>query len=453
MSPEEFRRYGYEAVDWIADFLAHPERHPVLPQCQPGDLIDALPAQGPETGEPMSAILEDFRTLIVPALTHWNHPGFMAYFATSASPPGILGEMLATAVNPNGMLWKTAPAVTELEQVTLGWLREWMGLPPEFFGMIHDTASSSTLHAIAAARTAADANEGEGRLVMYASEQAHSSVEKAGLALGMGRDCLRKIPVDDEFRMHPGALADAIGRDLADGLRPFCVTATAGTTSTTSVDPIPAIAEIAARHRLWLHVDAAYAGAATLAPEFRWVLEGAEHADSLVMNPHKWMFTPVDLSAFYTRRPEVLRQTFSLVPEYLRSAEHPRAVNLMDYGVPLGRRFRALKLWFVLRSYGREGIARIIRAQTGYARELAALVDAHPDFERLAPVPFSVVCFRFKGTDERNLKLIERVNATGRAFLSHTVLHGKVVIRLAIGNMGTTREHVMDAWRLLRSEA
>jgi aromatic-L-amino-acid decarboxylase len=395
----------------------------------------------------MSAILEDFRRLIVPALAHWNHPGFMAYFATSASGPGILGEFLAAAVNPNGMLWKTSPASTELEQVTLGWLREWIGLPPEFFGMIHDTASTATMHAVAAARTAA--KPGEGRLVMYASEQAHSSVEKAGLALGLGRDSLRKIPVDGEFRMRPAALAEAIREDLAAGRRPFCVTATAGTTSTTSVDPIPAIAAIAADAGIWLHVDAAYAGAAAIAPEFRWVLEGAGRADSLVVNPHKWMFTPVDLSAFYTRRPEVLRETFSLVPEYLRSAEHPRAVNLMDYGVPLGRRFRALKLWFVLRSYGREGIAAVIRAHTSYARELAALIDAHPGFERLAPAPFSVVCFRYKGSDDDNLKLIERVNASGRAFLSHTVLDGKVAIRLAIGNLATTREHVMEAWRTL----
>jgi len=440
----------------MADYLAHAERYPVLPRVQPGELIDALPRCGPERGEPMSAILEDFRSKIVPAATHWNHPGFMAYFATSASGPGILGEMLAATLNMNGMLWKTSPAMVELEQVTLEWLRRWMGLPDGLFGIIFDTASTSSMHAIAAAREMAapevrteGAGAGEG-LVLYASEQAHSSIEKGAIAIGIGQKNVRKIPVDAEYLMRPDALAAAIEQDRAAGLRPFCIVATVGTTSTTSVDPVEAIADIAERHQLWLHVDAAYAGVAAIAPEFQHVLKGCERADSLVTNPHKWLFTPVDLSALYTRRPDILRRAFSLVPEYLRTADDPRAVNYMDYGVPLGRRFRALKLWFVLRYYGREGIAEIIRSQIGWAQELARQIDADPRFERVGPTPFSTVCFRHKGSDDNNRAILERVNASGDIFLSHTVLHGRYCLRLAIGNIGTTRDHVQRAWELVK---
>jgi len=438
----------------MADYLAHAERYPVLPRVQPGELIDALPRCGPERGEPMSAILEDFRSKIVPAATHWNHPGFMAYFATSASGPGILGEMLAATLNMNGMLWKTSPAVVELEQVTLEWLRRWMGLPDGLFGIIFDTASTSSMHAIAAAREMAAPEvrtDGAGAgLVLYTSEQAHSSIEKGAIAIGIGQKNVRKIPVDAEYRMRPDALAAAIEQDRAAGLRPFCIVATVGTTSTTSVDPVEAIADIAERHQLWLHVDAAYAGVAAIAPEFQHVLKGCERADSLVTNPHKWLFTPVDLSALYTRRPDILRRAFSLVPEYLRTADDPRAVNYMDYGVPLGRRFRALKLWFVLRYYGREGIAEIIRSQIGWAQELARQIDADPRFERVAPTPFSTVCFRHKGSDDINRAILERVNASGDIFLSHTVLHGRYCLRLAIGNIGTTRDHVQRAWDLVK---
>src|SRR5579872_3564671 len=363
----------------MADYLAHAENYPVLPQIKPGQLIDALPRCGPEHGEPMSDILEDFRRQIVPAATHWNHPGFMAYFATSGSGPGILGEMLSAALNMNGMLWKTSPAVVELEQVTLEWLHRWMGLPDGLFGIIFDTASTSSMHAIAAAREMAAPEvrtEGAGAgLVLYASEQAHSSIEKGAIAIGIGQKNVRKIPVDAEFRMRSDALEAAIDTDRARGLRPFCIVATVGTTSTTSMDPVEAIASIAERYGVWLHVDAAYAGAAAIAPEFQFILKGCERADSFVTNPHKWLFTPVDLSALYTRRPEILRRAFSLVPEYLRTAEEARAVNYMDYGVPLGRRFRALKLWFVLRYYGREGIAGIIRNQIGSAQELARQMD------------------------------------------------------------------------------
>jgi aromatic-L-amino-acid/L-tryptophan decarboxylase len=456
MSPEEFRRYGYRAIDWIAEYLRKPERFPVLPAVQPGELIDRLPTAGPEHGEPMDQILADFERLIVPAVTHWNHPGFLAYFANTAPPEGILGELLAAALNSNGMVWKTSPAVTELEQVTLSWLRRWLALPEDWFGMILDTASTSSLHAIAAAREAIEP-ESRGRgaapgLTVYASEQAHSSIEKAAVALGFGRQNMRYVPVDAEFRMQPGALRELIASDLASGLRPCCVTATVGTTSTTSVDPVPEIASICRQYNLWLHVDAAYAGSAAVAPEFRWALAGCERADSFVMNPHKWLLTPLDCSVFYTSRPEALRRAFSLVPYILRTDENPRAVNFTEYGVPLGRRFRALKLWFVMRSYGREGIASMIRKHVGLAQELAKKIDDDPDFERTAPTPFSTVCFRYRGTDDQNQRILERVNASGEVFLSQTQLQGRVSLRVAIGNLGTDRAHVERAWELVRKE-
>ena len=351
MSPEEFRRHGYQVVDWIADYLAHPERYPVLARTEPGALRRALPAEPPGQGEPMEAILADFQRHIIPGITHWNHPAFFAYFAISGSAPGILGELLSAALNVNGMLWKTSPAATELEEVALDWLRQLVGLPPQF-GIIMDTASVASLCAIAAAREAAgdavrrDGMAGGPRLRLYTSEQAHSSIEKAATTLGLGQQGMRKIPVDAEFRMDPAALIQAIAEDRRAGWRPFCVVATVGTTSTTSVDPVPAIAEICAREGLWLHVDGAYAGMAAVAAEFRWALNGCERADSVVINPHKWLFTPIDCSAFYCRHADVLRRAFSLVPEYLRTAEAEQAAvrDFMDYGIQMGRRFRALKL-------------------------------------------------------------------------------------------------------------
>ncbi len=377
MSPEEFRASGHEVVDWIADYLRDIRDLPVLPNVQPGALIDALPAAGPEQGDSMDAILADFRNLIVPGITHWNHPRAFAYFSVSASGPGILGEMLAAALNVNHMLWKTSPAATELEQVTLGWLRQWLGLPTDFFGIIHDTASTGSLHAILAARElAAPAIRRSGEhppLILYASEHAHSSIDRDALATGVGLDNIRHVPSDDGFRMRPDALAAMIEADLAAGRKPFCVVATAGTTSTTSVDPIADVGAIAKRHELWFHVDAAYAGSAALLEEHRHILDGAVQADSLVMNPHKWLFTPVDLSILYTRRPEVMRRMLSLeeAPPYLQAAEQDRAVNLAEYSLALGRRFRSLKLWFVLRYFGREGIASVLRGHMKMAQDLA----------------------------------------------------------------------------------
>ena len=467
MPGEEFRRFGHQVIDWIADYWAHPDRHAILPDVGPGALVDELPASGPDHGESMERILEDFERQILPHVTHWNHPGFMAYFATSGSAPGVLAETLAAGLNNVGLLWKTSPALAELEQVTLRWLADWMGLPTGWFGMIHTTASEASLHAVIAAREAArraDEKSGKAfdlsRMVLYTSEQAHSSIEKATLALGLGRGACRKVAVDSEFRMRPDILESTIQSDRKAGLRPVCVVATVGTTSTSSVDPVTAIAAVTERHRLWLHVDAAYAGVSAILPELRHHFQGCERADSFLVNPHKWLFTPMDLSAFYTRHPDVLREAFSLVPEYLRSREDPRAVNFMEYSIPLGRRFRALKLWFILRYFGREGLSALLREHTRIAQEFSDRVDEHPDFERLAPTPFSLVCFRYrpKGLNQNQLdtvneKLLSAVNASGEFFLSHTKLNGRIAIRVAIGNIHTTARHVDRLWALLLETA
>lgn len=453
----DFRHAAHEAVNWIADYLQDVRRYSVLPDMKPGELVDALPRSAPDEGESLEQILLDFDTRIIPAVTHWNHPRFMAYFGCTGSTPAIIGEMLAAALNTNGIHWKTSPAVSELEQVTLTWLRQWLELPEDYFGVIYDTASVSSMHGLICARQMADpeARENGSRPdhVVYTSEQSHSSIEKGAIAIGIGQKNVRKIPVDDSFRMRPEALRAAIEKDLGEGKRPMCVVATIGTTSTTSVDPLSAIVDIAERHKLWVHVDAAYAGAAAILPEHRHILNGIERAHSLVVNAHKWMLTPIDLSAFYTRRPDILKRAFSLVPEYLEEKEEPRAVSFMDYGVPLGRRFRSLKFWFVMRYFGREGISRMLRNHIQWAQEFAAWVDSDSRFQRVAPAPFSVVCFRLRGSDTQNQALLEKVNATGKLFLSHTALHGEYVLRLAIGNLGTTREDVVAAWEMLREYA
>ncbi len=455
--PEEFRRHGHEVIDWIADYMKNIREYPVLARTEPGELADRLPSSAPEKGEPMEAILEDFRELVIPAVTHWNHPRFHGYFSVSGSPPGILAEALIAALNMNGMLWKSSPASTELEQVTLGWLREWLGLGEEFFGVIHDTASTNVMHSIAAARERADPGfrqRGQAEpLVAYTSEHSHSSVEKGALTLGIGQERVRKIGVDGEFRMRPDLLREAIEQDIAAGRKPFYVCATVGTTSVTSIDPVAAIAAIAATHGLWLHVDAAYGGAAAVAEEFRWVLEGAQRADSLVVNPHKWLLTPIDLSVLYTRHPEVLRRAFSLVPEYLRTEEDSRVVNYMDYGLPLGRRFRSLKLWFVMRYFGREGVAQLIRNHVEWARQFAGWVGGDPRFELAAPVPLSLVTFRYRGSNEQNQELMDAVNASGVALLSHNVMDGRFVIRYAIGNVQTREDDVKLVWEKIREAA
>ena len=467
MPPEEFRRFGHQVVDWMADYFQQPERYPVLPDVKPGALVDRLPKSAPDSGESMERILADFETEILPHVTHWNHPGFMGYFATTGSGPGVLAETLTAGLNMIGLLWKTSPALTELEQVTLRWLAQWLGLPRNWFGMTLGGASTATLHAVIAAREEAyriDRAKGHAsdpnRMTLYASEQAHSSVEKAMLVLGLGRENCRKIAVDGEFRMLPDALEAAIERDQGAGLLPFSVVATVGTTSTSSVDPVPRIADVASRHSLWLHVDAAYAGAAAAVPEKRHILDGCDRADSFLVNPHKWLFTPMDLTAFYTRRPEVLRRAMSLVPEYLRSREDPRAVNFMEYSLPLGRRFRALKLWFVMRYFGRDGVVANLREHIRLAQLFAGWVDERPDFERMAPTPFSLVCFRYRPSgvdasqlDSLNQRLLEAINAGGEFFLSHTKLNDQLVLRVAIGNLRTTEAHVAGLWRLILKQA
>ncbi|HVF91981.1 MAG TPA: pyridoxal-dependent decarboxylase [Blastocatellia bacterium] len=480
MSAEEFRRYGYQVIDWIAEYLDHPERYPVLSKSRPGDLKKALPQSAPVKGEEMAEVLADLERLVVPGVTHWNHPAFFAYFSISSSGPGILGEIFSAAFNVNAMLWKTSPSATELEEVTIDWTRKMMGLPPDFSGVIYDTASISTLCAIAAAREAVPGQpireEGVAgawaeaansaapppkRLRLYASEHVHSSVDKAAIILGIGQAGVRKIPSDEQFRMDARALEAAIKEDKENGWLPFCVVATVGTTSITSIDPVPEIAGICKREKIWLHVDGAYGGSIAVVPEMRWILDGCEHADSIVVNPHKWLFVPLDLSILYCKRMDVLRQAFSLIPEYLRTGESEEVRNFMDYGPQLGRRFRAIKLWFVLRYFGSDGIAARIRHHLGLARDFAELVDGSPDFERLAPVPFSLVCFRARPAsmvetgasegmlDSLNEELMDRVNGRGKIFFSHTKLKGKFTLRLAIGNIRTTREHIDLAWNEL----
>ncbi len=465
MPPDEFRREAHRLVDWIADYLSTSERYPVLSTVRPGDIRRELPASPPERGEEFDEILDDFERVIVPGLTHWNHPGFFAYFAITGSAPGVLGEFLSAALNVQAMLWRTSPAATELEEVALGWLRDLLHLPREFEGVIYDTASVSSLHALAAAREAAIPGvRAEGlsgrdlpRVRVYCSEQTHSSIDKAVMLLGLGHESLRKIPTDGEFRMRVDALSAAIQEDRARGILPLAVVATVGTTSTTSIDPVPQIADIAERERIWLHVDGAYGGVAAMVPGYEHVLAGADRADSIVVNPHKWLFTPFDLSAFYTRRMDVLRRAFSLTPEYLKTAEAGSVRNLMDTGVQLGRRFRALKLWMILRYFGAEGLRARLAEHMRLARLFADWVDADENFERLAPVPFSVVCFRAhpRGASEADLDrindaLMNRVNASGEVFLSHTRLRQQLTLRLAVGHIRTTEQHVRRAWTLLR---
>ena len=474
MSGEEFRRFGHELIDWIADYFDRIEDLPVLSQIEPGQLKAQLPTSPPEKGEAMEKIIGDLDKLIVPALTHWVHPSFYAYFATSTSAPGILGELLTAAFDNKAMLWRTSPASTELEDVTLDWLRQMMGLDAGMSGIIYDTASVSSMHAIAAAREGVEKRVREegmsGRtdlplLRVYVSEQAHSSIEKGVITLGLGQRGLRKIPTDSEFRMDPNALAIAIEEDKRDGFIPFCIVATVGTTSTTSIDPIREIIPIGEEHAMWLHVDAAYAGSAAVVPELRDILAGCDRADSLVVNPHKWLFTPFDLSVLYCRHMDLLQRAFSLVPEYLRTPEQEKVRNGSDYGIQLGRRFRALKLWMVIRYFGHEGLAARIREHCRLAKLFASWVEESPDWELMAPVPLALVCFRARPTqrpeleverehrlDVLNESIMHAVNKTGKALLSHTKLNNKLTLRLSIGNIRTTERHVREVWELLNEQ-
>ncbi len=471
LSPAEFERHATALAGWIASYLRDGERHPVLAQVTPGAVRATLPDAAPRDAEPLDAILADLDRVVMPGVTHWNHPGFLAYFANTASVPGILAELVTAALNQVGILWRTSPALAELEQVTTGWLRDAMGLPADWFGMITDTASVSTLQALAAARELDPVLEIRHRgmagrpelprLRLYCSAHAHSSVDKAAITLGIGAENVVRIATDAEHRMRADLLQSAIGADRAAGFRPLAVVATVGTTSTTSIDPVPAIAAICRREGLWLHVDAAYGGAMALLPEARALFAGVEEADSFVMNPHKWLFTPMDCSVLWTRHPAVLKRTFSLTPAYLETDEQDVALSFSDYSFQLGRRFRALKLWFVMRAFGTDGLATRIRHHCTLARTFADWVEDTPAWEVHAPVPMSVVCFRHRpdtlsdeaALERHNAGILERVNASGRVFLSHTKLGARYVLRVAVGNLRTQEAHLTEAWRLLREAA
>lgn len=463
MPDEEFRQYGYRLVDWIADYFARLDELPVLSQIEPGWLKGNLPDSAPQQGEEFGAVIEDVERLILPAVTHWNHPNFHGLFSTSASSVAIFGEMLAAAFDMKAMLWRTAPASTELEDVVLDWLRQMMGLPENFDGIIYDTASVSTMHAIAAARERADLNIREqgmsGRpdlplLRVYCSEHVHSSIDKSVITLGLGQRSLRKIEVNDRFEMIPEKLAEAIDEDIEAGYIPICVIPTVGTTSSSSVDPVNAVADICEKHGIWMHVDTAYAGSAAIVPEFREYFKGCERADSIVVNPHKWLFTPFDLSVLYCRDLSMLKQAFSLVPEYLRTSDESTVKNGMDYGIQLGRRFRSLKLWFVMRYFGREGMIERLREHCRLARLFASWVEESENFELLAPVPFALVCFRacpegVEDLDALNERIMNEINASGEAYLSHTKLNNKFTLRLSVGSIRVEERHLNKVWRLL----
>jgi len=429
-----FQDDGASALDWVARYLQRVGELPVLAQVEPGDIRAALPAEPPERAEPFSAVLRDLDEVLMPGLTHWQSPRFFAYFSNTASEPGILAELLAAALNQVGILWRTSPALQELEELTLDWLRQLLGLPEDFVGHIEDTASNATLTALAVAR-----HTGGGRRAVVTSEHAHSSVAKAARLLELE---LRTVPVDNAFAMRP---------DVLDLEGACAVVATVGTTSTASVDPVPAIADACERAGVWLHVDAAYAGPAATCPELRHHFAGWERADSVVVNPHKWLLTPMDCSALWTRRPDDFRDALSLVPEYLRVGEE--VVSLSEVALPLGRRFRALKLWAVLRCHGREGIQAMIREHVRLAAVFESWVRDEPGWEVSASRHFSLVCFRRDASDEENEALLARVNASGEAFLSHTRLGGRYVLRLAVGNLRTTEDDLRGTWDLLRGEA
>ena len=499
MDAETFRRHGHEVIDWVADYLENVESYPVLPPVSPGDVRGRLPASPPRQGEPMDGILADFREIILPGVTHWNHPRFFAYFPANNSGPSILGELLSAALGINAMLWQTCPAATELEELVLDWLRQMLDLPDDFRGVIQDTASTATLCALLCARErltgyavnrrgfaagagAMDAGSGSsevagttgggipdgGTLRIYTSREGHSSVEKSAKVAGFGAENVVRVEVDENFAMDPADLERRIEADLDRGLRPCCVVATVGTTSSTAVDPLPALAEVARRHDLWLHVDAALAGSAAILPEKRWLLDGIDRADSFVFNPHKWMFTNFDCSAYFTRDADTLLNTLSILPEYLKTDRDREVTNYRDWGIPLGRRFRALKLWFVLRHYGVEGLQAKLREHIELANEFAGWIDESEDFELLAPIPINTVCFRYHpqrgGVDasaafeeaelERlNKTLLDAVNSSGRMYITHTKLGDRYTLRFCVGQTGTRREHVVEGWRCLRAAA
>jgi aromatic-L-amino-acid decarboxylase len=464
MDDSAFRRYGHEFVDWLADYMAGIEKYPVMSRVAPGEVKAALPPAPPRRAEEMAAIFADFERIIMPGITHWQHPGWFAYFPANNSPASVLAELLTAGLGVQCMVWQTSPAAAELEEVVLGWLRGMLGLPEGLVGVIQDSASTATLCALLTARekaTGFESNESglHRPFRVYASEEAHSSVEKGVKIAGFGRENLRTIPTDEALAMIPSRLEEAIREDEARGLRPACVVATLGTTSSGAVDSLAELGPVCRRHDVWLHVDAAYAGTAALLPEMRDMLRGAEFMDSFVFNPHKWMLTNFDCSAYFVRDPGRLVRTFEIHPEYLKTGADAVVRNYRDWGIPLGRRFRALKLWFVIRSYGLEGLQAMVREHLRLARLFRGWVEAHDRFEILAPPRFSLVCFRWNDgrpeaeLDALNRALMDRANASGRFYLTHTSIRGRFALRLVVGQRTTEERHVREAWETLAREA
>ncbi len=465
MDTEQFRKHGHQMVDWIAEFMNNIEQYPVNPDVKPEEIKAKLPKNAPKTGEKMEYIFKDFQNIILPGIAQWEHPCWFAYFPANNSPPSILGEFLAAALGAQCMVWKTSPAATELEEVTMEWLRKMVGLPEGMAGVIQDSASTSTLVALITAREKASNfkinDEGFAEpLTVYCSEEAHSSVTKGAKIAGYGKKNIRLISADEKFAMKPEELEKTIVEDKANGLKPAIVCATLGTTSSAGVDPLDKIGEICKKHGIWLHVDAAYAGTAAILPEKRWILKGIENVDSFVFNPHKWLLTNFDCSAYFVKDKEMLTKTFEIHPEYLKTGVDEIVNNYRDWGIQLGRRFRALKLWFVLRSYGVEGLQNMVREHIRLAQNLKIWIEEDERFEIMAPVDFSLVCFRLnpknlseKELTELNKKLLDIVNKTGKTFLTHTTLKGRYVIRFCIAQRTTKEEHVERIWKLIVEKA
>ncbi len=463
MTPEEFRRYGKELVDWIADYQERIESFPVLSRVEPGEVRRRLPGTPPETGESFEAMMRDVEEIVLPGITHWQSPSFFAYFPSNSSGPSILGELLSAGLGIQGMIWATSPAATELETHVLDWLVDMLGLP-QFFkstseggGVIQDTASSAVLCALLAARERATSNRSNqegcrGDLVAYTSTQAHSSIEKAAKVAGIGSANVRLVAVDEKFAMSASALEERVRADVESGLKPFFVTATVGTTSSNAIDPLPAIGRICRENGLWLHVDAAMSGTAALCPELRHIQEGVEHADSYSFNPHKWMFTNFDCDCFWVKRRKDLIDALSILPEYLRNeaTSSGAVIDYRDWHVPLGRRFRALKLWFVIRHYGVEGLRHHVRRHVELAQMFASWVREDARFELAAPVPLNLVCFRHRGGDSVNEELLKKLNASGKLYLTHTKLADRYTLRMSIGQTHTEERHVRSAWDMIR---
>ena len=459
--PKIFREQLHQMADWIADFREGLDKIPVAPNAKPGAIRAALPAQPPEEAESFDKIMSDMNRLIVPGMVHWSHPMFLGYFGWTQTGPGILGEMATAPLNVNAMTWRTSPAATELETLVVDWARQMVGLPDNFEGVVYDTASVAIMHALAVAREEAAPDTRKlgltardlPRFRVYTSDQAHSSVEKAMIALGLGEQNVQRVPTDTEFRMDVAGLRTMIKRDAADKFKPLAVVATVGTTSTASVDPIADIAKICREQKMWLHVDAAYGGGFAMLPEYHWITKGWSEADSVVINPHKTLFVPLDFSVLYVRDLERLRRVFTLVPEYLRGDTIDAEKNYMDYGIQLGRRFRALKAWVIWRSLGRAGMAARLREQMRLTNLLVDWIKADARFELAAPIVMPVICLRFSSSDESNSQIVERINASGRAYLTQTKLRGRTVMRIGLGNVLTTEEHLRKAWELIQETA